>query len=223
MNPESMRNHRRRLLFGSIAALAVVAAVALVAVAACGGPTSAPHVTLRIGLLQTQGSLPYFVMQEQGFDRKNGLRFEETVYPGGETAIDAMVAGAIDMSPTVGTVPLLAAAQSGLVPDKVVAVATNYFADREHPGIGVLVAHSVQGWKDLEGKKIGISARNSIAGAAVGVRLMQEGVSGYSFVEIPFSNQGLAVAGGNVAAASMNEPYLTQSLLRGDGIATSSH
>jgi ABC-type nitrate/sulfonate/bicarbonate transport system substrate-binding protein len=37
-------------------------------------------------------------------------------------------------------------------------------------------------------------------------------------VEIPLANQGLAVAGGNVAAASMSEPYLTQSLLRGDGM-----
>jgi len=36
-------------------------------------------------------------------------------------------------------------------------------------------------------------------------------------VDILLTNQGLAVAGGNVAAACMSEPYLTQSLLRGDG------
>jgi ABC-type nitrate/sulfonate/bicarbonate transport system substrate-binding protein len=49
------------------------------------------------------------------------------------------------------------------------------------------------------------------------VRLKQEGVSGYSFVAITAANRGLALAGGNIAAAAMAEPYLTQSLLRGDG------
>jgi NitT/TauT family transport system substrate-binding protein len=192
-------------------------AVLAVALAACEGPPPAPPVTLRIGVYQTQDYLPYFVMQEQGFDKKNGLNFKESPFAGGEAAIDAMTAGAIDMCPGVGIVPLLVAAERGLIPDKVVLVAANDFADPEHRGVGVIVARAVNSWKDLEGKKIGSNTRNSIAGAAMEARLKQEGVRTYSFVDIPFPNMGLAVAGGNVAAASMNEPYLTQSLLRGDG------
>jgi len=188
-----------------------------IALAGCEAPPPAPPVTLRIGVFQAQDFLPYFVMQEQGFDKKYGMRFEETAYPGGAAAIDAMVAGTLDLCPGVGTVPLLAAAERGLIPDKVVPVAANSYADPEHPGIGVVVAHGVQGWKDLEGKKIGTNARNSITTAAVDVRLKQEGVKGYSFVEMPLSNMGLAIAGGNVAAGGLNEPYFTQSLLRGDG------
>lgn len=53
--------------------------------------------------------------------------------------------------------------------------------------------------------------------AAIRARLAAEGVSGYRLVEVPFANMGLAVAGGNVAAAVLGEPWLTQSLLRGDG------
>lgn len=193
-------------------AMVGVAAVALVA---CEAPPP-PPVTLRIGVLKTLDYLPYYVMQEQGFDKENGLSFKETPFPGGAAAIDAMVAGALDLS-QVGIVPLFAAAERGLIPDKVVPVAANSFADPEHRGVGVIVARSVNGWKDIEGKKIGSNARNSIAGAAIEARLRQEGVRDYSFVEIPFPNLGLAVAGGNVAAASMYEPYLTQSLLRGDG------
>jgi ABC-type nitrate/sulfonate/bicarbonate transport system substrate-binding protein len=193
--------------------VAVLAAV----LAACEGPLPAPPVTLRIGVFKEQSFLPYYVMQEQGFDKKNGLRFEESSFVGGAAAIDAMVAGALDLSPGVGTVPLLVAAERGLIPDKVVAVAANSFADPEHPLVGVIVAHTVQGWKDLEGMKIGVNTRSSVATAAVDIRLKQEGVRSYSFVEIRFPNLGLAVAGGNVAAAAMNEPYLSQSLLRGDG------
>ena len=194
-----------------------LAAAALVALTACHGPPPAPPVTLRIGVFASQDFLPYFVMQEQGFDKKNGLRFEESPLAGGAAAIDAMAAGALDLCPAVGIVPLLAAAERGLIPDKVVRVAANDFADPKHRGVGIIVARTVHDWKDLEGKKIGSNARNSIAGAAMEARLKQEGVRGYYFVEISFSNLGLAVAGGNLAAASMYEPYLTQSLMRGDG------
>jgi len=188
-----------------------------VALTACDGPPPAPPVTLRIGVFASQDFLPYFVMQEQGFARKNGLKFEESPLAGGAAAIDAMAAGAIDLSTGVAIVPLLVAAELGLIPEKVVAVAANDFADPEHRGTGVIVARSVRGWKDLEGKMIGTAARNSIATAAADFRLKQEGVKGYSFVEVPRANVGLALAGGNVSAASMSEPYLTQSLLRGDG------
>ena len=194
-------------------AMVGVAAVALVA---CEAPPP-PPVTLRIGVFQSQDFLPYYVMQEQGFDKKNGLSFKETAYSGGAAAIEAMVAGALDLCPGVGIVPVLAAAERGLMPDKLVPVAANTFADSEHRGVGVIVAPAVQHWKDLEGKKIGVNARNSLTGAAMDARLKQEGVQGHSYVEISFSNQGLAVAGGNVMASVMIEPYLTQSLLRGDG------
>ena len=202
-----------------VRALAAAVALLLTAVAltGCEAPPPPAPVTLRIGVFQSQDFLPYYVMQEQGFDKKNGLSFKETSFAGGAAAIDAMAAGALDLCPGVGIVPLLAAAERGLMPDKVVPVAANNFADREHRGVGVLVAHSIRGWKDLEGKRIGVNARNSIAAGAVEARLKLEGVRGNSFMEIAFSNLGLAVAGGNIAAASMNEPHLTQSLLRGDG------
>jgi len=194
--------------------LPVVLAVVL---AGCGGPPPAP-VTFRVCYYATQDFLPYFVMQEQGFAAQNGLRFEERSFPGGAAAIDAMVAGSLDLCTGVGTVPLLAAADRGLIPGAIVAVAGNNFADRDHRGGAVVAAPSIRDWRDLAGKRIAVNARSaSISTAAVVGRLKLEGVTGYSLVEIPFANMGLAVAGGNVAAASMSEPFLTQSLLRGDG------
>jgi len=193
--------------------LAIIFAVLL---AACGGPLP-PPVTLRIGVFQAQDFLPYFVMQAEGFDKKHGLKFAETSFAGGAAAIDAMVAGSLDLCAGVGTVPLLAAAERGLIPGAIIAAAANAFADRDHRASAVVAASWVQSWKDLAGKRIAVHARNSIPAAAVVGRLKLEGVSDYSLLEIPFANMGLAVAGGNVAAAAMYEPFLTQSLLRGDG------
>ena len=194
----------------------VVAVVVIVSLAACGAPRPPQQFTLRIGLFTTQDYIPYFVMQEQGFAKQQGLRFEETSYPGGAAIIEAIAAGTLDMG-MAGSVPALSSAERGLIPGKVVVVAANNFADPDHPGVGLLVAPSVNTWKDLQGQFIAVNAVNSIQGAAIKGRLRQEGVRDYSLVEIPFSNMGLAVAGADVAAATMYEPFLSQSLLRGDG------
>ena len=181
------------------------------------GDGGRPQVTLRTGVLQAQDYLPYFVMQDQGFDKRNGLRFVEQTFQGGAAVLAGLANGSLDAGPNAGSVPVLTAAEQGWIPDKIVVVAANCFADLAHPGVGLLVAPHIRDWKDLRGQKIATNARNSIATAAVDGRLKQEGVEDYAFVEISFPNMGLAMAGGNVAGAGMNEPYLTQSLLRRDG------
>lgn len=196
--------------------MAVVALVGVVSLSACSLPPPKPQFKLRIGLIHTVNDLPYFVMREQGFDKQNGLQFAETTFQGGAAIIEAMAADSVDVSPSVGSVPVLSAAARGLIPDKALAVAANDFADPDYPGVGVLVAHSINTWQDLHGD-IGVGVGTSLVGTAVRGRLLQEGVRNYRLVEIPWANLGLAVAGGNVAAASMPEPWLTQSLLRGDG------
>jgi ABC-type nitrate/sulfonate/bicarbonate transport system substrate-binding protein len=192
----------------------VIAFSVLFLLAACAPPKPAQQYTLRIGIFSAPSLLPYFVMQEQGFDKKNGLQFVEQSYPGGAAIIEAMVAGSLDMGVS-GTPPVLSAAERGLIPSKVIPVSANDFADPDHPAVGILVAPSVTTWQVLKGQQIAVNALNSINAAAVVGRLQQEGVSDYKLVEIPFPNMGLAVAGGNVAAAAMAEPYLTQSVLRG--------
>ncbi len=200
----------------------IVLSVLLMALASSLLPTCtpqkpAPQLTLRIGFFPVQDFLPYFVMQEQGFGKKNGFQFEETSYAGGAAIIEAMVTNSLVDVGIVGTVPVLTAAERGLIPIKMVPVAANAFADPDHPHIGVLVAPSINNWKDLKGQLIAVNAINSIMSAPLRIRLKREGVDKYELIEIGFPNMGLAVAGGNIAAATMTEPYLTQSLLRGDG------
>jgi NitT/TauT family transport system substrate-binding protein len=191
--------------------------LALVSLTACSRPTPTQQVTLRIGILRIQDDLPYFVMQEQGFAKQHGLQFVETVYRSGAATIEAMAAGAVDVGSDVGTVPILEAAERGLVPSIVVPVGATYFSDPEHPLSAVLVAPSVNSWKDLEGQQVAVNGKNTLSAAAIKGRVKHEGVQNATLVEISFADMGLAVAGGNVAAAVMWDPWLTQSLLRNDG------
>jgi NitT/TauT family transport system substrate-binding protein len=198
------------------APIPIVQAIILASAAlltACGAP---PPVDLRIGVYSAQGYLPYFVMRERGFDKKYGLNFVEIPVAGGAQALEAIVEGKQDVTQS-GMTPILTAAEKGLIPDKLVAVAVNSFVDAEHPLTGVLASNNVQSWKDLEGKRIGTNSLDSNYTAAASLRLRQEGVNGYSFVAMGIPNLGLALAGGNVDAVAIPEPYLTQSLLRGDG------
>ncbi len=202
----------------SLGVITAAKLLVFVLLAACTAPpTPAPPVTLRIGFFPVQDYLPYLVMQEQGFDKQHSLQLvEKTSYLGGAAVIADMAAGNLEVG-IAGSVPVLSAAEQGLIPDTVIAVAANAFADPDHLSTAVLVAPSVNSWKDLEGEFIAVNAVDSILGAAIKGRLQQEGVRDYTLVEIPIPNMGLAVSGGNAAAATMYEPFLSQSLLRGDG------
>ncbi len=195
--------------------LAAVLAVTSLSVS-CSPSTPAAQVTIRFGAFAAQDMLAYYVMADQGFAEKKGIKFVETAVPGGAAAIDAIVAGSLDAC-FAGTVPVIAAAQKGWIPGKIVPAAAASFSDPEHPNIGVLANTSVGTWQELAGQYLGVNALNGIPAAGLEGRLKLEGVSDYTLVEMPIANLGLAVSGGSVIAASIPEPYLTQSLLRGDG------
>lgn len=201
----------------SLSLAAAVLLVAAVSLTACAPTKPAQLFTLRIGLVGTLSSLPYYVIRDQGFDKQNGLVITETLYQSAGPIFSAIAEGSLDGSSSGGTINILQAAQDGIVPDKIIAVSANSFADPEHPILGVMVANSVSNWKDLEGQCIGVVSKTTSFAAALAARLMQEGITNYTMVEISASNTGLAIAGGNIVAGVMVEPYVTQSLLRKDG------
>jgi NitT/TauT family transport system substrate-binding protein len=195
----------------------MVILIAVLGLSACAAPKPSPQFTLRIGLIGSLNTLPYYVMRDQGFDTQNGLIIKETTYQSSDPIFSEIADGLLDGSPSGGTVFILVARQNGIIPGKVTVVASNAFADPEHPITGVLAANSVSTWKDLEGQPIGVPAKTGMLAASINGRLLQEGVNKYTLVETAVSNIGLSIASGNLMAGVVSEPYLTQSLLRQDG------
>jgi ABC-type nitrate/sulfonate/bicarbonate transport system substrate-binding protein len=66
---------------------------------------------------------------------------------------------------------------------------------------------------NVEGHFLAVNAKASITGATLRVHLRQEGIQNSMLVDIPFANRGLGVAGGDVAAAAMPDPWLTLSTM----------
>jgi ABC-type nitrate/sulfonate/bicarbonate transport system substrate-binding protein len=184
---------------------------------ACNASQISKTLHLKIGIVGTISTLPFYVMRDKGFDVQNGLTITEEIYQGGDSIVNAIAAGTIDGSPSGGTINILMAKQNGMIPEKITVVSANAFADPQHPATGVVAANWITSWKDMEGQNIGVPSKTSMFAAAITVRLQTEGVKDFNLVEISVSNTGLAIASGNIIAGVMAEPYLTQSLLRKDG------
>lgn len=182
----------------------------------CTTPQPTPQNDLRIGYIGTQSCLPYLVIKDKGLDRKYGFELTGKEYPSGEALNSDTIAGKLDVGIT-GTVSVINAAETGLIPDKIVSVAACNFVDIDHPYMGMLVSNSINNWQDLKGKQIATNAIYSPTTAAIKGRMQIEGVSDYRVVIISIANMGLAVADETIDAAALVEPYLTQSILRKDG------
>jgi sulfonate transport system substrate-binding protein len=166
-----------------------------------------------VGTLPSSEYLPQAVMTAKGFASGEGLKLISVPEAGGAAILEAVAQGVVDTG-NPGTIPVIQAAARGRVPNEVLPVAATCFSDPQHPGTAVLVPPSVKSWQDLEGKPLAIRNQNA---AAMLIRLQDEGVRCGELVEIPFANMGLAVHDGSVAAAALIDPYLAQSLQRGDG------
>jgi NitT/TauT family transport system substrate-binding protein len=180
-------------------------------------PPPAKQFTIRFGVVASQVALPYYVILDQKLDIKNGLNFVETKFQSGDQIVGAIVNNSIDMSISMASTSIISAVEQGISPQKIVALAAGCICTPDRPMVAVLVNSSVSKWQDLEGKDIAVNAIKSFNTAAIKGRYEQEGVNNYKLVEMAAANMGLAVAGGNVAAAAMIEPYITQSVSRKDG------
>jgi ABC-type nitrate/sulfonate/bicarbonate transport system substrate-binding protein len=183
-------------------------------------PDSAPltRYSLRVGIFYAADCLPYYVMRDRGLDKEFALDLQNTVYPGGAAMLKALFEGSLDLATGVGTSAVMASAENGTVPQKAVCFSAYGFFDKRHPSIALLEGTSFNTIKDLKGQLIGVNAKVSAGASAIVERLQHFGIIDYKLVEIDYVNMGLAVAGGNIAAAVMTEPFLTQSLLRKDGM-----
>ena len=199
-----------------IGLIAMVILAFLLFTSACAPAEPAPLYNVRIGYIGTQSCLPYLVIKDKGLDRKYGFELTGTEYPSGEAINSDTVSGKLDGGIT-GTIAVINAAETGLIPDKIIPVAACNFVDIDHPYMGMLVSNSINSWQDLNGKKIATNAFYSHVTAAIKGRMQIEGVPDYELVIVSIPNMGLAVADETIDAAALVEPYLTQSLLRKDG------
>ena len=207
-----------RAITGGIAALALL-------LAGCGGgggdaaPTGEGGTT-KLSVQETAGVPSAFVAFgiEKGLFSKQKLEIDLQPTQGGAATIPALVSGDIQVGGS-NVVSLLLASSKDL-PIRAVAGGTSAQADGEKDFGALLVKKGISKPEDLEGKTVAVNTLDNIAEVVVKAALEKEGVdpSSLKLSEVPFPEMQPALAKGSVDAAFSIEPFVTQSVQKGDKV-----
>lgn len=190
-------------------------AVACLFAAACGGSPAAsrssaeperPH--LVVGTLPIPDGAPLFIAINRGFFKEQGLQVEARIINSGPEAIPLLRSGVIQAQLN-NYVSAFAAAEKGVV--KFTYVADSYQSGTDTFDVVVPHGSNIASAKDLAGKKIAVPSLNSISTLTITASLAPFGVkaSRLTFVQMPLPTMKAALLGGQVDAAWVTEPFLT--------------
>jgi NitT/TauT family transport system substrate-binding protein len=211
-------------MMGRFRSGALAGALAMLVVA-CGDdgeqPTTEGGAT-KLTVQETAGVPSSFVAFgiEKGMFDKQKLEIDLEPTQGGAATIPALVSGDIQVGGS-NVVSLLLASQKNL-PIRAIAGGTSAQASGEKD-FGALIAAKGKGIskpEDLEGKTVAVNTLNNIAEVVVKAALEKHGVDPASLKlsEVPFPEMAPALAKGSVDAAFSIEPFVTQSVAKGDEV-----
>src|SRR5918994_4512490 len=187
-----------------------------------GGPPAGEGGTTKLAVQETAGVPSAFVAFgiEKGMFEKQKLEIDLQPTQGGAATLPALVSGDIQVGGS-NVVSLLLASSKDL-PIQAIAGGTNAQPAGEKDFGALLAAKGkgISGPEDLEGKTIAVNTLNNIAEVVVKAALEKKGVDPESLKlsEVPFPEMEPALAKGSVDAAFSIEPFVTQSVQKGDEI-----
>jgi NitT/TauT family transport system substrate-binding protein len=198
-------------------------AVSVLALAACGSSADAvpadegqEEVTqVRVSTIPIANLAAFFYAKDSGIFTDHGLEVESISSTGGSAGIAAMLSGSVELVYT-NYVSVFTAHQQNL-PVTLVAGNDTNVADGDRDSSGMLVAKGIDGAEDLAGKTIGTAKLNNINMVYSKLWLDDQGVDSgdVKFVEMPYPEQLAAVLAGQIEAAFLPEPFLTQGTAAG--------
>lgn len=163
---------------------------------------------VRIGYLPISADLDFFVAADQGFFEKRGVSIEAIKFESSVDALNALSAGQLDATSTVGMETVFSSQLRSTGTIKLI-LATVLDNETEVHKIVVLDNSSIRTIGDLQGKKIGVLPGGNMRTL---VRLSLDkniNASTLIFVELPSVLQVTALSAGSVDALATIEPVGT--------------
>lgn len=207
----------------------LLAAAAALALSACGGgslsgdeSTSGAQdtsglTTLSVGIMPIVDTAPIWLGKEQGFFEEEGLDLDIQTTTGGAAAVPGVVSG--DFQFAFGNVVSVMVANDKGLDIELVSNGNSTTGDTSSDfGAVVVPADSdIQSAADLAGKTVSVNNLSNIGDTTI--RKLVENAGGdhesIKFVEIPFPDAPAAVESGQVDAAWILDPFLTQTVENG--------
>ncbi len=172
--------------------------------------SAAELTTVRVSTIPIIDTAPLQVAITKGYFEEAGLQVDTTPTAGGAVGLPALASGAVQFAFSNCVSIALGAAQG--LGFKVVAAGS--FTAKEAPDIAAIVAKPGAGLKsgaDLNGKKVAVNTRNNIIWLYAKAWVDETGgdSDAVTYLEVPFPQMLDAVAGDQVDAAFLVDPFLT--------------
>lgn len=207
----------------------LLAAAAALTLSACGGGSlsgdestseaegTSELTTLSVGIMPIVDTAPIWLGKEQGFFEAEGLDLDIQTTTGGAAAVPGVVSGDFDFA--FGNVVSVMVANDKGLGIELVSNGNSTTGDTSSDfGAVVVPADSdIQDAADLAGKTVSVNNLSNIGDTTI--RKLVENAGGdhesIKFVEIPFPDAPAAIESGQVDAAWILDPFLTQTVENG--------
>jgi NitT/TauT family transport system substrate-binding protein len=211
-------------------AVAVITAATLLAVPACsskdgGADPVSGGTKVSVGVIPIIDVAPVYLGKQKGFFSGRGI--DLTLVP--EQAGSAIVKGVLDKKYEFGfsNVTSLIAADADGAPLKAVAsgVASTGRPGRDFSAVVVPDGSPIRTAKDLAGKRVAVNALKNLGDTTVRQSVRKAGgdPSGLRFEAMPFSAMPTALQNGQVDAAWVVEPQLSEAITMGAQVVASNY
>lgn len=209
---------------------ALVAAVSVLALSACGsgspsgGVSEAPAdagsgglTKISVGVIPIVDTAPIWLGDEKGFFAEEGLELDLQTATGGAAIVPGVVSGSFDFAFS-NLISVMVANDKGLDLQFVANGAST--TGEEGTGFGAVVVpedSDIQSAADLEGKTVSVNNLSNIGDTTIKHVVEQDGGNpdNIDFVEVAFPDAPAALQNGQVDAAWILDPFLTQARSEG--------
>ncbi|MDR7275367.1 ABC transporter substrate-binding protein [Catenuloplanes atrovinosus] len=194
---------------------ACVTAATLLALAGCGLLGEEPvadragTTAITVSVMPTIDLAPFHLAMRNGYFTAEGLAVTTVGAPSGQASVAKLIGGDVDIAYS-SYPPFFVAQARGAADLRLVADAS-----AAGPRTTMVVAmpdSPVKGIADLAGRRVAVTGRNTVSDMLVKSAMRTAGAdfSGVRWVEIPFPDTAAALERGDVDAAFLTEPFITQ-------------
>ena len=184
---------------------------------ALGGTSAEPSASqgalekpkIRVSMMSTIDTAPFWLAKDGGYFQREGLDVSTTEAATGQASLTKLLSGEADIAYSSYT-PFFVAQSKGTADIRLVADASS--AGPRSTGVVALPSSGIRSVADLAGKRIGISAPNTIADTLTKSVLADNHVdtAGIKWVPLPLPNTAAALKNGDIDAGFLTEPFVTQ-------------
>lgn len=178
-----------------------------------GGNGKLETTELNISIMKTTDLAPFHLAMQEGFFKDEGLNVKFVDAPSGGESVNKLISGEVDISYSSYTPFFLAESKgAGKAKGGIKIVADASSAGPNSTMVVALPTSSVKKVQDMAGKRVAVTATGTISDLLTMSTLKAKGVDykNIKWVKTPFPATAEALKSGNVDAAFVTEPFLSQ-------------